>query len=150
MIEKLPGLAVVDHSDGFGHVSIGFFDVFQDAHLESLSLWIVFFLAAIAACVSEKFLRFVQAAYPGKMRINRRVIADIFSVIDGGALDFADGVINFGDGHFFLLPQFAAVGALQQAARKSQIRKRVEICGMFSLSADLQRDRHNQCHNKYQ
>jgi hypothetical protein len=136
-VEYFYFLVVIDDGDGFADVIVGFVDVMEDAHLEAARFGIVFFLAAIVASVIEQFLRLVQTAYPRKMRIDGCVIVDIFSVVDGGVLNFGDSVINPVDGISLLFFQFAAVGPFQQAARKAEIGERVQVCGMLSLCVRL-------------
>jgi hypothetical protein len=139
--KKFLPLAVVNDGDGFTHVPVGLVDVTENAHLKSACFRIVLFFSAIVASVVQQLLRFVKPAYPRQMWIHGFVVGNIFPVVNGGALDVTDGVVNFVNGIFFLLAQFAAVGAFQQAARKTQIGERVQVGGMFSLRLDLICDR---------
>src|ERR1022692_5058807 len=70
-------------------------------------------------CSSDlnQFLGLAQTACPREVRVNWFVVGDIFSVINRGALNFGDGVVNFVNGRLLSFFQFAAVGTYQQAAR---------------------------------
>jgi hypothetical protein len=107
--------------NGFLDVAVGLVDVFEGALLETLCEAVVFFLRDVAVSFVEQFDGAAQAARPVHASVNRRVIVDIFSVVDGGFLDFGDGVVDFVDGLLFLLAQFPAVGALQMSASLAQI-----------------------------
>jgi hypothetical protein len=85
--------------------------------LKSASFGIVFFFSAIAARIINQFLGLAQTACPREVRVNWFVVGDIFSVINRGALNFGDGVVNFVNGRLLSFFQFAAVGTYQQAAR---------------------------------
>ena len=107
--------------DGFLDVAVGLVDVLEGALLETLCGGVVFFLRDVVVSFVEQFDGAAQAARPVHASIDRRVIVDIFSVVDGGFLDFGDGVVDFVDGLLFLLAQFPAVGALQMSAGLAQI-----------------------------
>jgi hypothetical protein len=112
-VEKL-GLA--NDLDGFLDVAVSLVDVLEGALLKTLGESVVFFLRDIVVSFVEQFDRAVQAAGPVHAGIDGRVIVDVFAVIDGGFLDFRDGVVDFVNGFLFLLAQFPAVGALQMSA----------------------------------
>jgi len=81
----------------------------------------------------------VQTSFPRHVRVHRRVIGYVFSVVDGGAFDFTDGFINLMNRVRFLLAKRAAVGAFQMSPGVSQIGKSVQVMGVFSLSKNFLR-----------
>jgi hypothetical protein len=59
---------------------------------------VVLLLMAVFLCLVEKFQRAVQTAMPLHLRVDGRMVGKILAVIDGGLLDFPDGLIDFVDG----------------------------------------------------
>jgi hypothetical protein len=56
----------------------------------------------------------MQAARPIHVYVHRRMVVQVFSVIDSGFFDFVDGLIDVVPGFLFFMTQFAMIGALQQ------------------------------------
>jgi len=116
------------------------------ALLETLGEGIVFFLGDIVVGFVDEFESPVEAAAPIETCVNRRMIVDVLAVVDGGFLNFVDGLIDFVDGMLFLVTQFTAVGALQMSASVAEIRQCVKIRWMLSRRLRLSRsddDRRN-------
>jgi hypothetical protein len=133
-------LRLANDFDGFFDVAVGLVDVLEGALLETLREGVVFFPRDIVVCFVEQFDCAVQTTGPVHAGIDGHVIVDVFAVIDGGFLDFGDGVVDFVDGFLFLLAQFAVIGALQMSAGVAQIGERVEISRVFTRSRGLGRD----------
>src|SRR6202167_1343129 len=105
----------------------------QNTPLQTLRVRIVFFLAAVANGLVQQIARLVQTSLPRHVRIHRVMIVYVFSIIDGGAFDFADSFIDVMDRISLLCAKLSAVGPLQKRSGESQIGKSVQVAGMFSL-----------------
>jgi hypothetical protein len=121
-------------------------DVHDGARLKTLRKGVVFFLGNVVVGFVDELESPVETAAPVETCVHGRMIVDILSVIDGGFLDFVDGLIDFVDGMLFLVTQFTAVGALQMGSSMAEIRQSVKIRWMLSRRLRLCRsedDRRN-------
>jgi hypothetical protein len=67
------------------------------------------------------------------------VVFNVLAVIECGALDFIDGVVNLFNGGALFRVQSATVGALQVCSRIPQIGKGVQVSRMLALRANVLR-----------
>jgi hypothetical protein len=118
--------------DGFFDVVVRFVDVHKGALLEPLREGIVFFLRDIVVGFVDELESPVETAAPVETSVNRRMIVDVLAVVDGGFLDFVDGLIDLVNGMLLLVTQFAAIGTLEMGASVTEIRQSVKIRGMLS------------------
>ncbi len=81
--------------DGFVNVVTCLPDVLQDSRLQASRVGIVLFLAAIRVGALEKLFGAMEASAPRQLRVNRRVVARAFAVINRSRLDFVNGVVDF-------------------------------------------------------
>jgi len=102
--------------DGFFDVVMGFVDVHDGARLQALGEAVVLFLGDVAMGFVDEFEGAMKAAAPVHVGVDRRVIVEVFSVVDGGFFDFLDGFVDFVDGFGFLLAEFATVRALEMSS----------------------------------
>jgi len=108
-------------------------DVFQGAMTQSVSKPVVLFFREVTMCLVEQFERSVITACVSKVRIDWRMIVQILPVINRGALNFADGLVDLGDGVFFLAVHMTGVGLmLQMSTRMAQVSQRVQVSRMSS------------------
>jgi hypothetical protein len=126
----------VNDGDGFVHVMMGAINVPNHSVAQATRFGIIFFLLDIVMSLVQKFARIMQTSGPGLMRINGRVLFDVLAVVDCGALDFINGVVNFFYGRTLFSMQSATVGPLQMLARIAQIGKRAQIGWMLALGMD--------------
>jgi hypothetical protein len=124
----------------FLDVVVRLVDVFKCALLEALGEGIVFFLGNVVVSFVHEFKRTVETAAPVEASINRKMIVDIFAVVDGSFLDFVDGFIDFVYSLLFLITQFSAIRTLQMGACMTEIRQSVKISGMLSRRLRLCRN----------
>jgi hypothetical protein len=92
-----------DDADALVHVVNGAVDVAESALLQALGELVVFFLGDVAMGFLEKFLGAMQAAGIVEAGIDRRMVVQVFAIIDGRFLDFRDGVVNGVDGFLFFV-----------------------------------------------
>ena len=117
----------------FLHVMVRLVDVTQRALLQALRKLVVFFPRDILMRPVQKFQCAVKPSRPIRPCVHRRVIVQVFSIIDGCLLDLLNGIIDFMDGIFFFVAQVAPIGPLQVSPRLTQIAQRVQVCGMPAL-----------------
>jgi hypothetical protein len=139
---------LLDDVNGFLDVVVRLVDVFESALLETLGEGVVFFLGHIVVGFVDEFESPVETAAPIETCVNRRMIVDVLAVVDGGFLDFVDGLINFVDGMLFLVTQFTAVGTLQMSASVAEIGQCVKIRWMLSRRLRLCRSENNRRNNE--
>ena len=123
---------LLNQVDGFFYVVMRPVDVLDGTCLQALGKGVVFFFADVMVRLVQQLEGAVQTARPRKAGVNRRMIVDVLAVVDGGFLDFVDGLVDFVDGFLFLVFQFAATRTLEMRARVTQIRERVQIRGMVA------------------
>ena len=72
-----------------------FVDVFQSAQLQTLSEGLVLLFGDVVVGFVHQLQRAVKRPGPIRASVDRRVVVQILSVIDGGLLDFGDRGIDF-------------------------------------------------------
>ena len=92
-------------------------DVTKSALLQALGRAVVFLMGDVLVGLFQELLGAVQAAGMVEAGIYRRMIVQVFAVIDGSLLDFIDGLIDGVNGLFFLVTEFAAIMMFQMGAR---------------------------------
>jgi hypothetical protein len=112
---------------------MGFVDVMQGAISQAADVRIVLFPGDVIVSFIQQLHGAMESANPIQARIDRRVSVEILAVVDGGALDFVYGFVDFADGVlFFLIHVMGRRHALQVSAGGPQIGKGVQVCGMDS------------------
>jgi hypothetical protein len=110
-----------------------FVDVLQSAIPQTAHGRVIFFPCDVIVSFIQQLQRAVVAAGAVHSGIDRRMIAQVFAVVDGSALDFVDGSVNFCNGVlFFFVHVMSGSQVLQVSARVAQIRERVQVCRMPS------------------
>ena len=132
-------LVPVHDGDGFVHVMMGAINVPNHAVAQATRFGIIFFLLDVVMSLVQKFAGIMQTSDPRLMRINGRVLFDVLAVVECGALDFINGVVNFFYGGVLFSMQSATVGPLQMLARIAQIGKRAQVGWMLALCVDVLR-----------
>jgi hypothetical protein len=127
----------VDETDRVIHVVDGAVDVSERALLQALRKAVIFFMRDVLAGLVQKLARTMQTAGVIQAGINRRMIVQVFAIVDRSSLDLRDGVIDRVDRFFFLVPQFAASMNIQVGASRAKIRQSVQIGRMLSLSGRI-------------
>jgi len=85
----------VNDGDGFVHVMMRTVNVHDHAVSQASRFGIIFFLLDIVMSLVQKLAGLVQASGPRIVRIYRNVVSDVLAVVNGGALDFSNGVVDF-------------------------------------------------------
>jgi hypothetical protein len=112
---------------------MGFVDVMQGAISQAADVRIVLFPGDVIVSFIQQLHGAMESANPIQARIDRRVSVEILAVVDGGALDFVYGFVDFADGVlFFLIHVMGRRHAFQVSAGGAQIGKGVQVCGMDS------------------
>lgn len=112
---------------------VRFVDVLQSAVTQSVSKCVVFFFREIAMRFVEQFERSVIAARAPEVGVDWRMIIQILPVIDGGMLDFSNGLVDLGDSVLFLAIHMRGVGLVfQMSAGMAQVGEGVEVRRMSS------------------
>jgi hypothetical protein len=106
-------LVRVNDGDGFVHVMMRAVDVHDHAVSQTSRFGIVFFLFEIVMSLVQKFARLVQTAGPRIVSVHGSVIFNVLAIIECGALDFIDGVVNLFNGGALFTMQSAAVRTCQ-------------------------------------
>ena len=92
-------------------------DVAKGALLQALGGGIILFVSDVLVSLLEQLFGAVQPAGVVQPGVNRRMIIQVFAVVDGRFLDFANGVINGVNGFLLFMAQFAAIVMFQMGAR---------------------------------
>ena len=132
-------LVPVNDGDGFVHVMMRTINVHNHAVPQAARFGIIFFLLDIVMSLVQKFAGIMQTSDPGLVRINGRAVFDVLAVVECGALDFINGVVNFFNGGVLFSMESATVGPLQMRARIAQIGERAQVGWMLALSMDVLR-----------
>jgi hypothetical protein len=119
---------------------MGAIDMFECARLQTFGEAIVFFAGYVAVSFVEEFDGLVQAPGPVEMRVNGYMVVDIFSILDGGFLDFEDGGVDFFDGCAFLFFALAAAGTFEMGARVAKVGQGVQVRGMLASGSRSRSD----------
>ena len=94
---------------------------------------IIFLAGNVVVRLVEQFQGAVKSAAVIHVRIDRRMVIQVFTIINGGVLDLADGFVDFFDG--MLLFVIHVVGRRQLAqvgAGVAQVGKSMQVGGMPS------------------
>ena len=116
-------------------------DVLKRALFEAAGRRIIFFLVYIVVRLFEGLDSLVEAIGPLQVGINRRMIVQVFAVVDGSTLDLADGRIDFPDGlHGVVVDAIVSSKLVQESAGKARSRPaisaRVPAGGVLGRIAD--------------
>ncbi len=100
---------------------------------EAARLGYILGMGKIVMYLVEQTLCIVEAIGALQVCVNRRMIVDIFTVIDRCLLDFTDGAVDFIDS-VLLMAVHAAIGPemIEEAAGMAQVGKGMQVCGMRS------------------
>jgi hypothetical protein len=132
-------LVPVNNGDCFVHVMMRAINVPNYAIPQAARFGIIFFLFDIVMSMVQKFTGIMQSSNPGLVRIDGRPLFDVLAVVECGALDFINGVVNFFNGGALFSVQSATVGPLQMRTRITQIGKRAQVGRMLALCLDVLR-----------
>jgi hypothetical protein len=132
-------LVPVNDGDRFVNVMMGTINVPNHAISQATRFGIIFFLFDVVMSMVQKFAGIMQTSDPGFVRINGRVLFDVLAVIECGALDLVNGVVNFSNGGALFSVQSATVGPLQMRTRITQIGKRAQVGWMLALCLSVLR-----------
>jgi hypothetical protein len=123
-------LDVPDRAFGFFHRNV---DMLQRAMLQAASGWIVFFAVDVRMDLAKQLDRAVQTSPVLVRNVNGGMVAEVFSIVDGRALDLANGRVDVLDGDILMAADGGASRTmLQKPPRRSQIGKGVEIGRMLA------------------
>jgi len=113
--------------------AVGFVDVVDGAIAQTTHGRIIFFAGNVVVRFIQQFHRAVKTAGAVHASIDRRVIVQILAVVNRGAFDFFDGLINLINGVlFFFVHVMRGRQVFQMSTRVAQIGERVQIGGMHS------------------
>jgi hypothetical protein len=113
--------------------AVRFIDVVNRAIPQTAYPWIVFFAGNVIVRPIQQFHRAMVAASAVHSCIDRRMIVQILPVIDRGALDFVDRLIDFADGMFFFFVHvMSGRHVFQVSPGGAEIAECVQVCGMYS------------------
>jgi hypothetical protein len=121
------------HRESFVYMVVRAIDVRKHATLQTPRRGIVFFLGHVTMSLVQQFAGVMQTSGPGLVRVNVNVIVDVLAVIDGGLLDFIDGVVDIINCSALFGMQRSAIGALQKTSGVPQVGKSVQVSGMLGL-----------------
>lgn len=106
-------------------------DVLQRAMTQAVRENVVLFLGEVAMRFIEEFEGAMIAASATEVRVNGGMIVQILAVVNGGALDFGDGLVDLDDGVFFFTVHAAGVSlACEMSPRVAKVGESVEVGGM--------------------
>jgi hypothetical protein len=137
--------------NGFFDVMMGLVDVHDGSRLQALGEGVVLFLSDVTMGFVDQFEGAVKAAGPIHVSVDRRMIVDVLTVVDGSFLDFVDGIVDFVDGQFFVFAELAAVRMLKVRSRMAQILQGVDIgrmlfrSGRLGIGGEESRDQEKRC-----
>jgi hypothetical protein len=86
---------VTRDGDRFVHLMVGAIDVRDHAVTQSARSSIIFFFLEIVMSLVQKLAGIMQESDPGVVRINGRAVSNVLAVVECGAFDFFDGVVDF-------------------------------------------------------
>jgi hypothetical protein len=78
-------------------------DMLKSPMLQTMGESVVFFFCNVVMRAIQQFQRSVVTAPMAQVGIDRRMVIQIFAVVDCGLLDLPNGLINFGDRVVFFL-----------------------------------------------
>jgi hypothetical protein len=115
----------------------GAINVAESALLQALRKAVVFLVSNILMSFFEELFGAMETASVIETGVDRRMIIQIFAIVDGGFLDFVDGIIDGVNG--FFVTEFATIMAFEMSASGAKIAESVKISGMLALSEGLAR-----------
>lgn len=122
---------------------MGLVNMTKRAFLQATGVWVIFLLRHVMMGFVQQLERLANATPAGHMQIDADVVMDILAVIDGGALDLVNGVVNFVDGMlFFVVNAVIRANFVQVGAGIPQIGERVQVVGMTSWIVRRRYQRH--------
>jgi len=111
----------------------GLIDVMDGAIAQTADGRIIFLAGNIVVRLVEQFQSAVKAASAFHVRIDRRMVIQVFAVINRGVLDFPDGLIDLFDGVLFFAVHMLGRSQLAEVgARVPQVGERMQIGRMSS------------------
>ena len=87
----------------------GAINVAESALLQALREAVVFLVSDILMSFFKELLGAMETASVVETGVDRRMIVQIFAVVDGGSLDFVDGIIDGVNGFFFFVTELATI-----------------------------------------
>jgi hypothetical protein len=114
-------------------------DVVKGTLLQPLSEGIIFLVREILVRFFKELLGAVQTTGVVQTGIDRRMIIQVFAVVDGRSLDIGDRVIDSANRFFLLMTQFATAAHFEMGARRAEVRQSMKISRMLTLSDGIAR-----------
>jgi hypothetical protein len=110
-----------------------YIDVHESATTQSMGKVAVFSCRDVVACGIEQFERPVIAAPVPKVWIDRRMVVQIFTIVNRSLFDLCDGSIDLGYGVlFFPVDPTGGSHVFQMSTRVAQVGEGVQVCRMPS------------------
>lgn len=107
---------------------VGFVDVHEGAVAEAAGLGDIFGAVEVVMGAVEKLIGFAEAVAPAEAGVDGRVFAEVFAVVEGGALDFIDGGVDFCDGVVVFATDVGILPAFrEQGAGVTEVAECVEV-----------------------
>jgi hypothetical protein len=134
--ELLNALVACGLNDEMIDDAVGFVDAMKAAIPKAAHGRVIFFAGNVIVSFVEQLHCAVKAAGSVHSRIDRRMIVQIFAVIDRGPLDFLDSFVDFVDCVFFFLVHVLSRGKVfQMSAGMPQVGQGMEIRRMSTRFA---------------
>jgi hypothetical protein len=115
----------------------GAINVAESALLQALRERVVFLVSDILMGFFEELLGAMETASVVETGVDRRMIVQIFAIVDGGFLNFVDGIIDGANGFFFFVTELAAIVTFEMGSSGAKIAEGVKISRMLALSEVL-------------
>ena len=113
--------------------AVRFVDVLQGAMTQSMSITVIFFFFDVVSRRIEQFQGSMIAASAGHVVVDRRMVVQVFAVINRSLLDLCDSPVDLCDGViFFPIHPASPRPSLQMGARMAKVGKGVQVGGMPS------------------
>jgi hypothetical protein len=112
---------------------VRFVDVAKGTIAQTAHGGIIFFAGDIIVRLVQQFQGTVITASAFYVRIDRRMVIQIFAIVNRSALDLSDGFVDLFDGVvFFSIHAARPCSALQVGAGVAQVGERMQVCRMPS------------------
>src|ERR1700722_3019913 len=109
-----------------------FIDVMNGAIPQPARVRIIFFASYVIVRLVDQFQRLMVAPLVTEMSVDRHVVVNIFSVVDGSLLDFANGLVDLVNGaHLLVVLTVGRRDPFEMSTRIAQIAKRMQVMGML-------------------
>lgn len=112
-------------------------DMAESALLQALREGVVFLVGDILMGFFEELLGAMETASVVETGVDWWMIVQIFAILDGGFLNFVDGIIDSVNGFFFLVTELAAIVMFEMGASGAKIAEGMKISRMLALSEGL-------------